>query len=98
LLRDIVANPDSARITPRFRRFLSPDLQAWYRGLSNPARQWTLAGCDAVGRANIDYLGSRIAYICYARSARTAGAGGGTVVTVLYSADWRAAGIEGYAY
>jgi len=96
LLRDVLANADSARITPRFRRFLSGDLTDWYRGLMNPARQWTFAGCDAVGRANIDYLGTRIAYICHARSVRTPG--GGTVVTVLYSADWRAAGIEGYAY
>ena len=96
LLRDVVANADSARITPRLRRFLSPDLTDWYRGLTNPARQWTFAGCDATSRANIDYLGTRIAYICHARSVRTPG--GGTVVTVLYSADWRAAGIEGYAY
>jgi len=96
LLRDVLANADSARITPRFRRFLSADLTDWYRGLVNPARQWTFAGCDAVGRANIDYLGTRIAYICHARSARASG--GGTVVSVLYSADWRAAGIEGYAY
>jgi CubicO group peptidase (beta-lactamase class C family) len=96
LLRDILAHPDSARITPRFRRFLSPDLTDWYRGLVAPARQWTLAGCDAVGTRGIAYLGARVAYICHARSARPSG--GGTVVSVLYSADWRAAGIEGYAY
>ncbi len=96
LLRDILANPDSARITPRFRRFLSPDLNDWYRGLVAPAREWKLAGCDAVGARGIAYLGARVAYICHARSARTSG--GGTLVSVLYSADWRAAGIEGYAY
>lgn len=96
LLRDILANPDSARIMPRFRRFLSGDLSDWYRGLVAPARQWTFAGCDAVARTGIAYLGTRVAYICHARSARANG--GGTVVSVLYSADWRAAGIEGYAY
>jgi CubicO group peptidase (beta-lactamase class C family) len=98
LLHDILANPDSARITPRFRRFLSSDLTDWYRGLVAPARQWTFAGCDAVASTGIAYLGSGVAYICYGRSARTSGGGGGTVVSVLYSADWRAAGIEGYAY
>ncbi|HWC74019.1 MAG TPA: serine hydrolase domain-containing protein [Gemmatimonadales bacterium] len=96
LLRDILANPDSARITSRFRRFLSSDLNDWYKTLVAPARQWTLAGCDAVGSRHIAYLGTDVAYICHARAARPSG--GGTVVSVLYSADWRAAGIEGYAY
>ncbi len=96
LLRDIVANPDSARITPRFKQFLSPDLTDWYRGLTASSRQWTFAGCDAVGQAGIAYLGTQIAYICHARSARASG--GGTVVSVLYASDWRAAGIEGYSY
>jgi len=96
LLRSIVANPDSARITPRFRQFLSPDLSDWYRGLVAPARQWSFAGCDAVSRTGVAYLGTSVAYICHARSARASG--GGTLVSVLYSADWRAAGIEGYAY
>jgi CubicO group peptidase (beta-lactamase class C family) len=96
LLQTVVANPDSARITPRFRRFLSSDMTDWYRALVAPTRQWSFAGCDATDRAKIEYLGSRIAYICYARSARATG--GGTVVTVLYSADGRAAGIEGYSY
>jgi hypothetical protein len=92
LLRDILANPDSAHIMPRFRRFLSRDLNDWYRGLVAPARQWTFAGCDSVARTGIAYLGTRVAYICHARSARASG--GGTVVSVLYSADWRAAGVK----
>jgi CubicO group peptidase (beta-lactamase class C family) len=94
LLRDIIAKPDSARITPRFRRFLSPDLTDWYRGLVVEARQWSFAGCDAA--TGLSYLGTNVAYVCHARSARSSG--GGTVVSVLYSADWRAAGVEGYAY
>src|SRR5262249_12974490 len=40
LVRDIVAQPDSARITPRFRRFLSPDLQSYYRSVAASDRQW----------------------------------------------------------
>jgi CubicO group peptidase (beta-lactamase class C family) len=96
LLRDIIAKPDSARITPRFRRFLSPDLSDWYRVLVAETRQWTVAGCDTMGASTLSYLDTKVAYVCHARSARAGG--GGTVVSVLYSSDWRAAGVEGYGY
>jgi len=96
LLRAIAAKPDSAPITPRFRRFLSADLTALYRGLTAEGRQWTFAGCDAVAALGFTYLGSPIAYACHARSARRTG--GGTAVSVFYTADWRAAGVEGYGY
>jgi len=96
LLRAIAAQPDSAPITPRFRRFLSADLTNLYRALTAEGREWTFAGCDAVGPLHFTYLGSPIAYACHARSARRNG--GGTVVSVFYTADWRAAGVEGYGY
>lgn len=96
LLRDIVTRPDSAAITPRYRRFLSPDLTRWFQAVGAPNRQWTFVGCDDVASRGIAYLGASVAHICYARSARQSG--GGTAVIVLYSADWRAAGVEGYAY
>jgi len=96
LLHDIATRPDSARITPRFRRFLTSDLQRYYGGVAGGDRQWTFAGCDAVARRGIAYLGSSIAYICHARAARSTD--GGTLVSVLYAADWRAAGVEGYGY
>jgi CubicO group peptidase (beta-lactamase class C family) len=96
LLRAIVTRPDSAPITPRFRRFLSADLTDWYRALTAEGRQWAFAGCDAVAPLRFSYLGSPIAYACHARSAGQSG--GGTAVSVFYTADWRAAGIEGYGY
>jgi len=96
LLRAIVAKPDSVAITPRFRKFLSADLTDWYRGLTAEGRQWTLAGCDTITPLRFTYLGSAITYACYARSARASG--GGTAVSVFYTADWRAAGVEGYGY
>ena len=102
LLRAIVTRPDSAAITPRFRRFLSRDLTDWYRALTADGRQWTFAGCDAITTLGFTYLGSPIAYACHARSARASagggGGGGGTAVSVFYTADWRAAGVEGYGY
>lgn len=96
LLRAIVARPDSVAITPRFREFLSADLTDWYRGLTAEGRQWTFAGCDTITPLRFTYLGSAIAYACYACSARASG--GGTAVSVFYTADWRAAGVEGYGY
>jgi len=87
LLRAIVARPDSVAITPRFRKFLSADLTDWYRGLTAE---------DTLTALRFTYLGSAIAYACYARSARASG--GGTAVSVFYTADWRAAGVEGYGY
>jgi len=53
-------------------------------------------GCDVVAALGFTYLGSPIAYACHARSARRTG--GGTAVSVFYTADWRAAGVEGYGY
>jgi CubicO group peptidase (beta-lactamase class C family) len=96
LLRAIAAKPDSAPITRRFRIFLSPDLVDWYRALIAEQRQWSFAGCDIITSLGFSYLGSPITYACHARSARASG--GGTAVTVFYTADWRAAGVEGYGY
>jgi CubicO group peptidase (beta-lactamase class C family) len=96
LLRAIVTKPDSAAITPRLRRFLSRDLTDWFSGLVGENREWTFAGCDQVASRAISYLGSQIAYVCHARSARRAG--GGTAVSVFYTSGWRAAGFDGYGY
>ena len=96
VLRAIALKPDSAPITSRFRKFLRADLTDWYQTLTAEGRQWTFAGCDAIGSLGFTYLGSAIAYACHARSARASG--GGTAVSVFYTADWRAAGVEGYGY
>jgi len=96
LLGTIVAKPDSAPLTPRFRAFMSSDLTDWYRALGAEGRQWALGGCDDIAALRFSYLGSPIAYACYARSARASG--GGTAVMVFFTADWRAAGVEGYGY
>lgn len=96
LLGTIVAKRDSAPITPRFRAFVSSDLTDWYRGLIAEGRQWTLGGCDDLAALRFSYLGSPIAYACYARSARASG--GGTALMAFFTANWRAAGVEGYGY
>ncbi len=96
LLHDIATRPDSAPITPRLRRFLTPELQSYYGGVAAGDRRWVFAGCDAVARRRLSYLGTPISYICHVRAGRPGG--GGTLISVLYSADWRAAGVEGYGY
>lgn len=96
LVRDVADRPDSARITPRFRSFLTPEVLGTYRSLAAAQRQWTFAGCDALTQRNVTYLGTHVAFICYERAARPNG--GGTLLSVLYSSDWHAAGIEGYGY
>src|SRR5881396_2723872 len=45
--------PDSAPITPRLRRFLTPDLQSYYGGVAAGDRRWVFAGCDAVARRRL---------------------------------------------
>jgi CubicO group peptidase (beta-lactamase class C family) len=96
LLRAVVAKPDSAPITPRFRRFLNKDLTDWFVALTGDTRQWTFTGCDRFTGAVFSYLGASIAYTCHGRSTRATGPG--TSVSVFYTHDWRAAGVEGYGF
>jgi CubicO group peptidase (beta-lactamase class C family) len=96
LVRLIVAASDSSRITARFARFLTPADRGDYRFLLDASRQWTSLGCDAVGSRRISRLGADVAFVCHARSARTVR--GGTAVSVLYTKDWRVAGIDTYQY
>ena len=96
LLRSVAEKPDSAAITPRFRRFLSKDLRDWFGALTGDGRQWTFTGCDQFGAGAFSYLGSQIAYTCHASSVRPSGSG--TAVQVFYTRDGRAAGVEGYGF
>jgi hypothetical protein len=96
LVRLIVADSDSSRITARFARFLTRGDRDDYRVLLDASRRWTSLGCDAVGSRRISRLGADVAFVCHARSVRTVG--GGTAVSVLYTNDWRVAGIDTYQY
>lgn len=97
VLRLIGAGSDSSGITARFARFLTHDDREWYGSLVGASRPWTSLGCDAVGTRRMTRLGADVAYVCHARSARPAG-GGGTAASVLYTNDWRVAGIDTYQY
>ena len=99
LVRLIVSGSDSSRITARYARFLTPADRDDYRPLLDASRRWTSLGCDAVGSRRISRLGAAVAFVCHARSARSAdGGGGGTALSVLYTTDWRVTGIDTYQY
>src|SRR5207249_9080174 len=59
------------------------------------AQGWTFVGCDPVEGRGISRLGTQVVQICYARGL---GAAPNSLVTVLYGADWRAAGFDFYSY
>jgi hypothetical protein len=58
-------------------------------------RTWTSLGCDRVDGRRIARLGTRISWICYAKGRDPEP---GLLVTVLYGADWRAAGIDLHSF
>ena len=59
------------------------------------AQGWTFVGCDSVDGRSISRLGTQVVHICYARGL---GPAPNSLVTVLYGADWRAAGFDFYSY
>ncbi len=95
LLQDISAGADSARIAPGLKAFVSDALRESVGRRLTGAQGWTFIGCDSVEGRGISRLGTQVARICYARGL---GAAPNSLVTVLYGADWRAAGFDFYSY
>jgi hypothetical protein len=59
------------------------------------AHSWTSLGCDSVQDRNISRLDARIRWICYAKGM---GPEPNLLATVLYGADWLAAGVDLYSF
>ncbi|MGH7528660.1 MAG: serine hydrolase domain-containing protein [Gemmatimonadales bacterium] len=95
LISQVVARPDSARITRGLRALASAAMRKELDEQLKPVHSWTFVGCDDVGSRPIWRLGDRVRHICYARGT---GAGASTLATVLYATDWRAAGIDFYEF
>jgi len=95
LLQDISAGADSARIAPGLKAFVSDALRKSVGRRLTGAQGWTFIRCDPVEGRGISRLGTQVARICYARGL---GAAPNSLVTVLYGADWRAAGFDFYSY
>ena len=95
LLRDIAAGVETTHLTPGLKAFISDPLRESVGRRLKGAQGWTFVGCDPVEGRGILRLGTQVVQICYARGL---GASPNSLVTVLYGADWRAAGFDFYSY
>jgi CubicO group peptidase (beta-lactamase class C family) len=95
LLADVVAGKTGAGLAPGLRTFASKTVrEEWRRSLAE-VRGWEGLGCDAVGGRGISRLGARVEHICYARGT---GPDSRLLVSVAYTADWRAADLDSYDF
>ncbi len=95
LLRAVATGTASDRLAPGLDAFLSPELRDRIARRLKRAENWTFVGCDGVEGRGLSRLGSQITRICYAKGL---GPAPSSLVTVLYGAEWRAAGIEFYSF
>lgn len=95
LVADVSAGRDSVRITPALKAFLSEAMRGRLGRRVRRERTWTSLGCDGVEGRSIARLGTRIRWICYAKGLDPEP---GLFVSVLYGADWRAAGVDLYSF
>src|SRR4029077_14370720 len=95
LLRKVATGAESERLAPGLKTFLTADLRERIARRLKGATGWTFVGCDGVEGRGLSRLGSPIARICYAKGS---GSAPNSLVTVLYGAEWRAAGIEFYSF
>jgi CubicO group peptidase (beta-lactamase class C family) len=99
LLRDVAAGRDSADVTPGFRALTPPARRERIARLLKGLEAWILVGCENVTSRQMWRLGTRIEWICYAKGpVREGEREGHVVITVLYGAAWRAAGIDLYFF
>jgi CubicO group peptidase (beta-lactamase class C family) len=95
LLQDIAAGAEAARVAPGLKAFISDALRGSVGRRLKDAQGWTFVGCDSVDGRGISRLGTQVVHICYDRGL---GPAPNSLVTVLYGADWRAAGFDFYSY
>jgi len=95
LLQDIAAGVETTHLTPGLKAFISNPLRESVGQRLKGAQGWTFVGCDPVEGRAISRLGTQVVQICYAKGL---GAAPNSLVTVLYGADWRAAGFDFYSY
>ena len=99
LLRDVAAGRDSAEVTPGLRALTPPERRERLASLLKELQAWTFVGCENVTNRQMSRLGTRIEWICYAKGpVREGEREGNVVITVLYGAAWRAAGIDLYFF
>jgi CubicO group peptidase (beta-lactamase class C family) len=99
LLHDIAAGRDLPDVTPGLRAFTPPERRQQIGRLLKDLQSWTFVGCEKVAGRQMWRVGSRIEALCHGKGpVREGEREGGMVVTVLYGAAWRAAGIDLYFF
>jgi CubicO group peptidase (beta-lactamase class C family) len=88
LVRQLADGKEKDAVTMRFRRFVSPALRKELRELAEGTKAWTSLGCDHVAGQGVTWLGAVVERICYAKGIAPAER---SIVSVYYTADWRAA-------
>ncbi|MFL5403072.1 MAG: hypothetical protein ACJ8BF_09670, partial [Gemmatimonadales bacterium] len=95
LLSRVASGNDAALVTPELRSFTARERREQIGGWLKVIYSWTPLGCESVGTRGISRLRSRIEQICYAKGTAKEGR---LLITVLYGSDWRAAGVDVYAF
>ncbi len=95
LLSGVAAGQASAKLAPGLRTFASKSVREEWAPSVATGRRWESLGCDDVTGRGISRLGARVARICYGRMT---GPHGGLLASVAYTADWKAAFLDAYAY
>jgi CubicO group peptidase (beta-lactamase class C family) len=99
LLRDVAASRDSAEVTPGMRALTPPTRRERIARLLKGLQTWTFVGCENVAGRQMSRVDTRIQWLCYGKGPVQEGEReGNVVVTVLYGAGWRAAGIDLYFF
>ncbi len=88
LLRELADGKEKDAVTLRFRSFVSPALRGELRQLVEGTKAWTSLGCDHVAGQRVTWLRAVVERICYAKGIAATER---TIVSVYYTADWRAA-------
>ena len=95
VLKAISSGNDTGEVTPALHRFLSltarRDLAQELGGITS----WTELGCDDVSSRAVNWLGSRVVRVCYARGADQQL---NAVVSIFYTANGSAAHFDWEAY
>ena len=95
LLSGVTAGHASAKLVPGLRTFASKSVREEWAPTVAGGRRWESLGCDDVAGRGISRLGALVERICYGR---VTGARGGLLASVAYTADWKAAFLDSYAY
>jgi CubicO group peptidase (beta-lactamase class C family) len=99
LLRDVESARDSAEVTPAFEALTSSARRERIGSLLKALQAWAVIGCENVTGRQMSRYDSRINWLCYGKGpVREGERQGNVVVTVLYDAAWRAAGVDLYFF